>query len=93
VTAPSALELGLPSIACTEHVDMTEWARRDERTASDPRIAAGPDEHSASTHHRSTSRDISSRSDGVGHGFTDAAAMAEAVGFRRQADPLDFWRR
>jgi histidinol-phosphatase (PHP family) len=29
----------------------------------------------------------------VGHGFTDASAMAEAAGFRRQSDPLDFWRR
>ena len=29
----------------------------------------------------------------VGHGFADAAAMAETAGFRRQADPLDFWRR
>jgi histidinol-phosphatase (PHP family) len=29
----------------------------------------------------------------VGRGFADAAAVAEAAGFRRQADPLDFWRR
>ncbi len=29
----------------------------------------------------------------VGHGFVDAAAMVEAVGFRRQDDPLDFSRR
>lgn len=29
----------------------------------------------------------------VGHGFADAAAMAEAAGFRPQADPHDFWRR
>jgi len=48
-----AVELGLASIAFTEHVDMAAWAIHDER----------------------------------------AAAMAEAIGFRRQADPLDFWRR
>jgi histidinol-phosphatase (PHP family) len=29
----------------------------------------------------------------VGAGFRDAAAMAEAIGFRQQPDPLDFWRR
>lgn len=29
----------------------------------------------------------------VGHGFADASAMAEAVGFMPQADPRDFWRR
>lgn len=29
----------------------------------------------------------------VGSGFAEAAAMAETAGFRRQADPLDFWRR
>ncbi len=29
----------------------------------------------------------------VGHGFAEAAAMAEAIGFRRQDDPYDFWRR
>ncbi len=29
----------------------------------------------------------------VGHGFVEAMAMAEAAGFRRQPDPLDFWRR
>ena len=40
-----AMELGLPSIAFTEHVDMAAWAIHDERTASDPRIAAGLDEH------------------------------------------------
>lgn len=40
-----ALELGLPSIAFTEHADMAAWAIHDERTAADPRIAAGLDEH------------------------------------------------
>jgi histidinol-phosphatase (PHP family) len=29
----------------------------------------------------------------VGRGFADAAAVAEAAGFRRRSDPLDFWRR
>lgn len=29
----------------------------------------------------------------VGHGFVPAVAVAEWAGFRRQADPLDFWRR
>lgn len=29
----------------------------------------------------------------VGHGFTQAAAVAEAAGFRPQADPRAFWRR
>lgn len=29
----------------------------------------------------------------VGHGFTEAAAMAEGIGFRPQADPHDFRRR
>ena len=29
----------------------------------------------------------------VGRGFTEASAVAEAAGFRRQADPFDFWRR
>lgn len=29
----------------------------------------------------------------VGHGFVEASAMAEAIGFRRQDDPYDFWRR
>ncbi len=29
----------------------------------------------------------------VGNGFAEAAAMAEAAGFRRQEDPRDFWRR
>ena len=29
----------------------------------------------------------------VGRGFADATAVAEAAGFRRQADPSDFWRR
>ena len=29
----------------------------------------------------------------VGHGFTDAAAMVEAHGFRPGEDPHDFWRR
>ncbi len=28
----------------------------------------------------------------VGHGFVDASAMAESIGFKRQADPYDFWR-
>lgn len=28
----------------------------------------------------------------VASGFRDAMALAEAAGFRRQADPLDFWR-
>jgi len=41
-----AVELGLPSIAFTEHVDMAAWAIHDKRTATDPRIAAGLDEHS-----------------------------------------------
>ncbi len=31
--------------------------------------------------------------DVVGRGFADAAALAEAVGFRPQADPYEFWRR
>ena len=29
----------------------------------------------------------------MGEGFADAAAVAEAAGFRRRSDPLDFWRR
>lgn len=29
----------------------------------------------------------------VGNGFGEASAMAEAIGFKRQADPYDFWRR
>ncbi len=29
----------------------------------------------------------------VAFGFRDAMALAEAAGFRRQTDPLDFWRR
>jgi histidinol-phosphatase (PHP family) len=29
----------------------------------------------------------------VGHGFAEAAAVAEAVGFGPAADPRDFWRR
>ena len=29
----------------------------------------------------------------VGGGFVEAAAMAEAAGFRPQVDPLQFWRR
>lgn len=29
----------------------------------------------------------------VANGFRDAMALAEAAGFRRQTDPLDFWRR
>ena len=29
----------------------------------------------------------------VGHGFAEAAAVAEAAGFRPQPDPRDFWRR
>jgi histidinol-phosphatase (PHP family) len=29
----------------------------------------------------------------VGRGFAETAAVAEAAGFRPQADPLDFWRR
>lgn len=29
----------------------------------------------------------------VGHGFAEAAAVAEATGFRPQADPAAFWRR
>ena len=29
----------------------------------------------------------------VAGGFQDAMALAEAAGFRRQPDPLDFWRR
>ncbi len=29
----------------------------------------------------------------VGSGFAEAAAMAEAAGFHRQADPIDYWRR
>ena len=40
-----AVELGLPSVAFTEHVDMAAWAIHDERTAADPRIAAGLDDH------------------------------------------------
>ena len=29
----------------------------------------------------------------VGHGFVEASAMAEAIGFKPQDDPYDFWRR
>ena len=29
----------------------------------------------------------------VGHGFTDAVAMVEALGFHPGKDPHDFWRR
>ncbi len=44
-----AIELGLPSIAFTEHVDMTAWVIHDPRTAADPRIAAGLDQHGCFT--------------------------------------------
>lgn len=29
----------------------------------------------------------------VGHGFSEAAAMAEAIGFRPQTDPHAFWKQ
>jgi histidinol-phosphatase (PHP family) len=38
-----AVAIGLPSIAFTEHVDMTEWAIRDPRAAADPVIQQGLD--------------------------------------------------
>ena len=40
-----AVEIGLPSIAFTEHVDMASWAIHDPRTAADPLIADHLDEH------------------------------------------------
>ena len=45
-SCPRAIELGLPSIAFTEHVDMAAWAIHDQRMAADSRIAAGLDDHS-----------------------------------------------
>lgn len=44
-----ASDIGLPSIAFTEHVDMTAWAIHDTRTAADPLIAAGLDKHGCFT--------------------------------------------
>ncbi len=44
-----AVELGLPSIAFTEHVDMAAWSIHDPRTAADPRIAAGLDDNGCFT--------------------------------------------
>ena len=44
-----AIELGLPSVAFTEHVDMAAWAIHDPRTAADPRIAGGLDDHGCFT--------------------------------------------
>lgn len=42
-----ALDIGLPSIAFTEHVDLAAWYIEDERTRRDPLIAPGLD----ATHH------------------------------------------
>ncbi len=47
--ASAPVELGLPSIALTEHVDMAAWSIHDPRTAADPRIAAGLDDHGCFT--------------------------------------------
>jgi histidinol-phosphatase (PHP family) len=44
-----ALELGLPSIAFTEHVDMTTWTIRDSRAAADPVIEPHLDSHGCFT--------------------------------------------
>ena len=39
-----AIDIGLPSIAFTEHVDLAAWYLADERTRRDPLIAARLDE-------------------------------------------------
>ena len=44
-----AIEIGLPSIAFTEHVDMAAWAIHDPQTAADPIIAAHLDDHGCFT--------------------------------------------
>lgn len=40
-----AVDLGLPSIAFTEHLDLAAWRIKDSRAAADPRIARGLDAH------------------------------------------------
>jgi hypothetical protein len=84
-----AVELGPPAIMFTEHLDHTVW-----------RIAlTGPyvmDHLTALADHHGRLRPPvfdAHLPDLVGHGFRDAAQMAEAHGFRPGKNPYDLWGR